>query len=63
MESYNKLNFPIQYAQMPEIGIVPITYIKYEDWRNKIDWFDPNLELRPIEKGDSIYFCPESVKT
>ena len=62
MESYNKLNFPIQYAQMPEIGIVPITYIKYDDWRNKIEWFDPNLELRPIEKGDSIFFCPKSVK-
>lgn len=60
MESYNKLNFPIQYAQMPEIGLVPFTYIKYEDWKNKINWFDPNLKLRPIEKGDCIYFSPKS---
>ena len=60
MESYNKLNFPIQYAQMPEIGLVPFTYVKYEDWKNKINWFDPNLKLRPIEKGDCIYFSPKS---
>ena len=61
MESYNKLNFPIQYAQMPEIGLVPFTYIKYEDWKNKINWFDPDLELRPIEKGDRIYFNSKSL--
>ena len=61
MESYNKLSFPIQYADMPVFGIVPITYIKYEDWKNKINWFDPNLKLRPIEKGDCIYFNPKSL--
>lgn len=59
MESYNKLNFPIQYAQMPEVGLVPITYVKYEDWKNKINWFDPNLELRPMEEGDCVYFNPK----
>lgn len=59
MESYNKLNFPIQYAQMPKVGLVPITYVKYEDWKNKINWFDPNLELRPLEEGDCIYFNPK----
>ena len=61
MESYNKLSFPIQYADMPVFGLVPITSIKYEDWKNKINWFDPNLKLRPIEKGDCIYFNPKSL--
>ena len=63
MESYHKLNFPIQYAQMPEIGYVPITYIKYEDWKDKIDWFSPDLELKPIEKGDCIYFSSKTEKS
>lgn len=61
MESYKKLNFPIQYADMSVFKIVPITYIKYEDWKNKINWFDPNLELRPIEKGDRIFFTPNTL--
>ena len=56
MESYNRLNFPIEYAQMPKIGLMPITYIKYEDWKEKIDWFSPDLKLKRIEKGDIVYF-------
>ena len=62
MESYKKLNFPIRYAQMPVVGIVPVTYIKFEDWRYKIDWFNPNLNLKPVEKRESIFFNPKSFK-
>ena len=56
MESYNRLNFPIEYAQMPKIGLMPITYIKYEDWKEKIDWFSPDLKLKRIKKGDIVHF-------
>lgn len=61
MEFYKKLNFPIRYAKMPVIGYVPITCVKYEDWKDKINWFDPDLELKQIKAGDCLYFSPKSI--
>lgn len=61
IESYNKLNYPYEYAQVSGIGLIPVTYVKYEDWQGKVDWFDPNLKLKPIEVGDQIYFAEKSI--
>ena len=61
MESYDKLNYPFDYAEISGVRLVPITYIKYEDWQSKVDWFDSNLQLKPIEIGDQVYFAERSI--
>ena len=60
IESYNKLNYPFEYAQVSGFGLIPVTYVKYEDWQGKVDWFDPDLKLKPMEVGDQIYFADKS---
>ena len=60
IEYYYKLNYPFEYAQISGIGLVPVTYVKYDDWQNKVDWFNPELKLTPMEVGDQIYFAEKS---
>ena len=44
-------NFP------DEIGILPVTFVKYEDWHRKdIDWQNPKLQLHPMEDGETVTF-------
>ena len=34
--------------------LLPVTFIKYDDWKDKIDWFNPNMELNQIGENDEI---------
>ena len=60
MESYEKLNYPFNYAEVSGV-LIPVTYIKYENWQSKFDWFDSNQQLKPIEVGDQVYFAEKSL--
>lgn len=60
IEYYHKLNYPFEYAKISGIGLVPVTYVKYDDWQDKVDWFNPELKLTPMEVGDQIYFAEKS---
>lgn len=44
------------YSVFPsEIGIMPVTFVKYEDWKRKTkDWTKTSFILHPVEKGESI---------
>ena len=44
-------NFP------DEIGRLPVTFVKYEDWHRKdIDWQNPKLQLHPMADGETVTF-------
>lgn len=54
---YNEHQTRVSYSILPEIGVVPLEFIKYRDWR------DGNIKLDklkyPIDKGDSITFSKD----
>ena len=53
MEYYKKLSFPSFDSGLNKT-LLPITFIKYDDWKDGIDWFNPNLELSSIGEEDEI---------
>ena len=54
MELYKKLSFPSYDASFSYKTLLPVTFIKYDDWKDKIDWFNPNMELSQIGEEDDI---------
>ena len=52
---FRKLKIDEGYSVLPEIGIVPVMFVKYEDWhKKKIDPSNPNFFSHPLKKGDVI---------
>lgn len=54
---YNNTKKEETFAIFPdEIGILPVTFVKYEDWNRKeaIDWQDPKLQLHPMGVDETI---------
>ena len=54
IEFYKKLSFPSYDASFSQKTLLPVTFIKYDDWKDKIDWFNPNMELSQIDEQDDI---------
>ena len=54
MELYKKLRFPSYDASFSYKTLLPVTFIKYDDWKDKMDWFNPNMELSQITEEDEI---------
>lgn len=54
MEFYKKLCFPSSDTGLQYKTLLPVTFIKYDDWKDKIDWFNPSMELNPIDEDDEI---------
>ena len=54
IEFYKKLSFPSYDASFLQKTLLPVTFIKYDDWKDKIDWFNPNMELSQINEQDEI---------
>ena len=54
MEYYQKLRFPSYDAGFSHKTLLPVTFVKYEDWKDGIDWFDSDKELSPIDEEDEI---------
>jgi hypothetical protein len=54
VEFYQKLSFPSYDTTLLHETLLPVTFIKYDDWKDRIDWFNPNIELSPIGKDDEI---------
>lgn len=54
MELYQKLSFPSYDASFTHKTLLPVTFIKYDDCKGKIDWFNPNMELSHIGEEDEI---------
>ena len=54
VELYQKLSFPSYDAGLSHKTLLPVTFIKYDDWKDKIDWFNPNLELCQFDENDEI---------
>lgn len=54
VELYQKMSFPSYDASFFHETLLPVTFIKYDDWKDKIDWFNPNMELSPIAEEDEI---------
>ena len=51
---YKNLNMDEGYSTIPEIGTVPITFVKYEDWHRKdMDWSKTSLTLHEFKEGES----------
>ena len=43
------------YSVLPEAGIVPVTFVKYEDWHRKsMDWTKTSLVIHPLVEGETI---------
>lgn len=52
---YHNLKMGNEYSTLPEIGTVPVTFVKYEDWHRKdMDWSKPSLTLHPFNEGETI---------
>ena len=52
---YHKLKIDDGYSIFPKIGIVPVTFVKYEDWHRKsMDWTKTNLILHPFKEGETV---------
>ena len=52
---YHNLKMDDGYSRFPEIGIVPVTFVKYEDWHRKsMDWTKTNLILHPFKEGETV---------
>lgn len=52
---YHNLKMDDGYSRFPEIGIVPVTFVKYEDWHRKsMDWTKTSLVLHPFHEGETI---------
>ena len=54
MEFYQKLSFPSYDASFLHETLLPVTFIQYDDWKDNIDWFNPNMELSQIGENDVI---------
>lgn len=54
IELYQKLSFPSYDASFFHKTLLPVTFIKYDDWKDKIDWFNPHMELSQIGENDEI---------
>ena len=54
ISSYYNLKYPIQSH---------ILYLKYENWKKKVNWTDPEHKLKQIAQGeeDRIYYNPSSL--
>lgn len=61
LEYYYKLRFPSIDSDLSFLTIMPFTIVKYEDWANNKDWFDPNFELTPLTEEDKIYYIKEKL--
>lgn len=52
---YHNLKMDDGYSMFPKIGIVPVTFVKYEDWHRKsMDWTKTSLIIHPFEKDETI---------
>lgn len=52
---YHNLKIDDGYSMFPKIGIVPVTFVKYEDWHRKsMDWTKTNLILHPFKEGETV---------
>ena len=52
---YHNLKMNDEYSILPEIGTVPVTFVKYEDWHRKdMDWSKTSLTLHPFNEGETI---------
>lgn len=52
---YHNLKMDDGYSMFPKIGIVPVTFVKYEDWHRKsMDWTKTSLIIHSIEKDETI---------
>ena len=52
---YHNLKMDDGYSVLPKIGIVPVTFVKYEDWHRKsMDWTKTSLILHPFKEGETI---------
>ena len=60
MEYYQKLSFPSFDTGFSYKTLLPVTFIKYDDWKDGIDWFNPNMELSPIGEEDEITIIEEA---
>jgi hypothetical protein len=54
VELYQKLSFPSYDTSLLHGTLLPVTFIKYDDWKDKIDWFNPTAELSPIGEDEEI---------
>ena len=54
VELYKKLTFPSYDASFLHKTFLPVTFIKYNDWKDKIDWFNPNMKLSQFNEQDEI---------
>lgn len=52
---YHQLKMDEGYSVLPEVGIVPVTFVKYEDWHRKsMDWTKTSLVIHPLVEGETI---------
>ena len=52
---YHNLKMDDGYSTLPEIGTVPVTFVKYEDWHRKdMDWSKTSLTLHEWKEGETI---------
>lgn len=52
---YNEHRCRITVVRMPEVGYVPIEFVKYNDWKNGIDLDN----IPPLKIGDTVSFSPD----
>lgn len=50
---YKKHITRVQYSTFPNIGMIPVQFLKYKDWKNGIDL---NKIKFPLNEGDTVHF-------
>ena len=52
---YHNLKMDEGYSVLPVMGLVPVTFVKYEDWHRKsMDWTKTSLVLHPLQEGETV---------
>ena len=54
VEFYHKLSFHSYDTSFSQETLLPVTFIKYDDWKDGVDWFNPNMKLSQIDENDEI---------
>lgn len=60
VEFYQKMSFPSYDTGLLFKTLLPVTILKYDDWKDKIDWFNCSRELSPIVDEDEISISEET---
>lgn len=60
VELYKKMSFPSYDTGLLFKTLLPVTILKYDDWKDKIDWFNCSRELSSIVDEDEISISEET---